>query len=122
MTREELRTANERLLKAELALASSKAKPLTVSQKEAALTKEVENCMVRCNSSLSSTSLIRRTRSQKILKCSICHSHMRDTVITKCMHSFCKSCVDDRISTRQRKCPACNLQFAQSEVQPLYFQ
>jgi hypothetical protein len=36
--------------------------------------------------------------------------------------AFCKSCIDMRISTRQRKCPACNLGFAQSEVQQLYFQ
>ncbi|KAH8119088.1 hypothetical protein DFH11DRAFT_1501929 [Phellopilus nigrolimitatus] len=57
-----------------------------------------------------------------ILKCSTCHNAMRSTVITKCMHSFCKACVDARISHRQRKCPACNLAFAQSDVQTLYFQ
>ncbi|TFK54161.1 hypothetical protein OE88DRAFT_1732858 [Heliocybe sulcata] len=57
-----------------------------------------------------------------ILKCSTCKQSMRNTVITKCMHSFCKQCVEARISTRQRKCPACNLPFGQGDVQSLYFQ
>lgn len=30
--------------------------------------------------------------------------------------AFCKECIDNRISTRQRKCPACNLAFAVSDV------
>ncbi|EPQ57301.1 hypothetical protein GLOTRDRAFT_137657 [Gloeophyllum trabeum ATCC 11539] len=57
-----------------------------------------------------------------VLKCSTCRQNMRNAVITKCMHSFCKQCVEARISTRQRKCPACNLPFGQQDVQPLYFQ
>jgi len=75
----------------------------TASQKEAALQEEIEKFMA-------------------ILKCSTCKMQMRNTVILKCMHSFCKQCVDTRILTRQRKCPACNLTFAQSDVQQLYFQ
>ncbi|KAI9456516.1 BRE1 E3 ubiquitin ligase-domain-containing protein, partial [Lactarius psammicola] len=73
------------------------------SQKEAQLQREVDKCM-------------------SILKCSTCKQNMRSTVLTKCLHTFCKSCIDMRISTRQRKCPACNLQFAQSDAQQLYFQ
>jgi len=73
------------------------------SSREALLQAEVNKCM-------------------SILKCSTCNMNMRNTVITKCMHSFCKSCVESRISTRQRKCPACNLPFSQGEVQTLFFQ
>ncbi|KZT72126.1 hypothetical protein DAEQUDRAFT_705813 [Daedalea quercina L-15889] len=73
------------------------------STREAQLQKEVDQCM-------------------SILKCSTCKQNMRNTVITKCMHSFCKSCVETRIQTRQRKCPACNLPFSQGEVQTLFFQ
>jgi len=58
----------------------------------------------------------------KILKCSTCRNNFRNTVILKCMHTFCKECVDARISTRQRKCPGCNLAFAQSDVQQIFFQ
>ncbi|KAG9316252.1 hypothetical protein JVU11DRAFT_2280 [Chiua virens] len=58
----------------------------------------------------------------KIVKCTTCKQGMREVVLTKCMHTFCKPCVDTRISTRQRRCPHCNLAFAQSEVQTVYFQ
>ncbi|TFY80894.1 hypothetical protein EWM64_g3118 [Hericium alpestre] len=88
---------------AEKASSVIKAKPQTSSQKEAGLQKEIDKCM-------------------SILKCSTCRINMRNTVITKCMHSFCKQCVEARIATRQRKCPACNLPFAHQDVQQLYFQ
>ncbi|KAL4074257.1 BRE1 E3 ubiquitin ligase-domain-containing protein [Scleroderma citrinum] len=58
----------------------------------------------------------------KIMKCSTCKQGMREVVLTKCMHTFCKNCVDTRISTRQRRCPHCNLAFSQSDVQTVYFQ
>ncbi|KAF8635226.1 hypothetical protein AX17_004001 [Amanita inopinata Kibby_2008] len=59
---------------------------------------------------------------KELLRCSTCKTHFRNTVITKCMHTFCKQCVESRIATRQRKCPACNILFAQSDVQTLWFQ
>jgi len=58
----------------------------------------------------------------KLLKCSTCRTEFRNTVITKCMHTFCRTCIDARISTRQRKCPACSLTFSQSDVLGMYFQ
>ena len=100
-----------------------KARSTPTSVKEAQLQGEVDKCM-------------------SLLKCSTCRLNLRTTVLTKCMHSglllfnkahkrpsdehfspaFCKQCVDARISTRQRKCPACNLAFGQGDVQQLYFQ
>ncbi|KAF9060655.1 hypothetical protein BDP27DRAFT_1236457 [Rhodocollybia butyracea] len=59
---------------------------------------------------------------QSVLKCSTCNLNFRDTVLTKCSHTFCKPCVDARISSRQRKCPACGAAFAQSEVVKLFRQ
>ncbi|KAH8093847.1 BRE1-domain-containing protein [Cristinia sonorae] len=93
----------ERLLnrakeKADKVVASSNS-----NSREAELMGEVEKCMA-------------------LLQCSTCKSNMRTTVITKCMHTFCKACVDSRIASRQRKCPACNVSFSQGEVQQLYFQ
>jgi len=81
----------------------SKVKGAPTSVKEAQLQGEVDKCM-------------------SLLKCSTCKLNLRTTVLTKCMHTFCKQCVDARISTRQRKCPACNLAFGQGDVQQLYFQ
>jgi len=80
-----------------------KARSTPTSVKEAQLQGEVDKCM-------------------SLLKCSTCRLNLRTTVLTKCMHTFCKQCVDARISTRQRKCPACNLAFGQGDVQQLYFQ
>ncbi|KIL65947.1 hypothetical protein M378DRAFT_449286 [Amanita muscaria Koide BX008] len=59
---------------------------------------------------------------KELLRCSICKTNFRNTIITKCMHTFCKHCVEARITTRQRKCPACNILFSQSDVQTLWFQ
>ncbi|KZV81614.1 hypothetical protein EXIGLDRAFT_844460 [Exidia glandulosa HHB12029] len=61
-------------------------------------------------------------KSMGALKCSTCKKGFREQLLQKCGHTFCKECVDSRISTRQRKCPACNLPFAQSEVITLFLQ
>jgi E3 ubiquitin-protein ligase BRE1 len=53
--------------------------------------------------------------------CTVCGGkRMKDTVITRCFHTFCKECVDERIRLRARKCPQCNQVFAESEVKPIY--
>ncbi|KAK0461262.1 uncharacterized protein EV420DRAFT_1531170 [Desarmillaria tabescens] len=57
-----------------------------------------------------------------LLKCSTCKQSMRTIVLSKCMHTFCKDCIDARLSTRQRKCPSCNLAFGQNDVLQIYFQ
>ncbi|KAJ8462214.1 hypothetical protein ONZ51_g11039 [Trametes cubensis] len=107
--RAELRKLEESLLKAkrDVEKQATKYKSMSGSSssnaREAELQSEVDKCM-------------------SLLKCSTCKMNLRNTVITKCMHSFCKSCVEARITTRQRKCPACNLPFSQGEVQQLYFQ
>ncbi|THV02428.1 BRE1-domain-containing protein [Dendrothele bispora CBS 962.96] len=58
----------------------------------------------------------------RLLRCSTCNINFRTTTITRCFHTFCKECIDARLSTRQRKCPACGIGFAQSDVQTLYYQ
>jgi len=59
---------------------------------------------------------------EALVICSTCRSGPRTTIITKCMHTFCKDCVDSRLSTRQRKCPACQMSFAHSDVHTFWFQ
>ncbi|KAI1794073.1 BRE1-domain-containing protein [Ganoderma leucocontextum] len=107
--RDELRKLEESLLKTkkdaekQAAKLNSSSITLDPSAKEASLQKECDNLM-------------------SVLKCSTCQLNFRNTILTKCMHTFCKSCVDARISTRQRKCPACNLAFSAGEVSQVYFQ
>ncbi|KAJ7045767.1 BRE1 E3 ubiquitin ligase-domain-containing protein [Mycena alexandri] len=62
-------------------------------------------------------------QTMNVLKCTACKgAEFRDTVLTKCMHTFCRSCVDARLTTRQRKCPACGQSFAVADVQTIYLQ
>ncbi|KAF7321793.1 E3 ubiquitin protein ligase [Mycena kentingensis (nom. inval.)] len=62
-------------------------------------------------------------KAMSVLKCSTCKgSGFRDTVITKCGHTFCKACIDARVATRQRKCPACNQPFAKEDVGQIFLQ
>nr|VWO99564.1 E3 ubiquitin protein ligase (EC [Ganoderma boninense] len=106
--RDELRKLEESLLKTKKdaekqAKLNSSTVTVDPSAKEASLQKECDKLMT-------------------VLKCSTCQLNFRNTILTKCMHTFCKSCVDARISTRQRKCPACNLAFSAGEVSQVYFQ
>ncbi|KAL7418545.1 E3 ubiquitin-protein ligase bre1 [Cryptotrichosporon argae] len=63
-----------------------------------------------------------RDKLWKLLRCSCCEQNFKQQVIIKCMHTFCKGCLDSRIASRQRKCPACGLAFAKEDCQTLYWQ
>ncbi|KKY15749.1 putative e3 ubiquitin-protein ligase bre1 [Phaeomoniella chlamydospora] len=43
--------------------------------------------------------------------CTVCRKNFKDTVIKTCGHVLCKDCVDERITSRSRKCPNCNRSF-----------
>ncbi len=57
---------------------------------------------------------------KKLMKCNSCHIRDKSAVITKCMHVFCRQCLDTRIETRQRKCPNCAEPFGASDVRAIY--
>ncbi|KAF9233339.1 hypothetical protein BU15DRAFT_54032 [Melanogaster broomeanus] len=102
---------------------------LNAAEEEVSRTKkEVEKKLKKMSAAAAPTSAREEALSQeidglwKIVKCTTCKQGMREVVLTKCMHTFCKPCVETRIATRQRRCPNCNLPFAQSEVQTVYFQ
>lgn len=67
--------------KASVALNSSSS-----SVREAQLQSEVDKCMVRITYVQRRTMLTFIGCLQSLLKCSTCKMHMRNTVITKCMH------------------------------------
>lgn len=57
---------------------------------------------------------------KKLLKCNSCHSREKNAVLIKCMHVFCRQCLEERIETRQRKCPNCGESFAASDIRNIY--
>jgi E3 ubiquitin-protein ligase BRE1 len=57
---------------------------------------------------------------KKLMKCNSCHIRDKNAVILKCMHCFCKNCLDIRLETRQRKCPNCGDAFGASDVKQIF--
>ena len=43
--------------------------------------------------------------------CQVCKLHQRNTVIKTCGHILCEKCVDERVQSRNRKCPSCGHSF-----------
>jgi E3 ubiquitin-protein ligase BRE1 len=57
---------------------------------------------------------------KKLMRCNSCHLRDKNVVLTKCMHVFCKECIDTRLETRQRKCPNCGESFGSNDVRQIY--
>ncbi|KAJ5628562.1 hypothetical protein N7490_010790 [Penicillium lividum] len=47
--------------------------------------------------------------------CTVCRRNFKNTAIKTCGHVFCKDCVDERVSSRSRKCPNCNRSFGSND-------
>jgi E3 ubiquitin-protein ligase BRE1 len=56
----------------------------------------------------------------RLIKCTLCKANDKNAIITKCCHTFCKDCIDQRLSLRNRKCPACSIQFDYQSARELY--
>lgn len=57
---------------------------------------------------------------RQIIHCNVCHERYKDTVISKCGHVFCHTCVQKRIDGRDRKCPRCGILFSKDEVKQIH--
>lgn len=56
----------------------------------------------------------------KLLKCPACDVNFKSHVILRCMHVFCKNCMDNQLEFRQRKCPTCRENFGAKDVKEIY--
>ncbi|KAF9432274.1 E3 ubiquitin-protein ligase bre1 [Entomortierella beljakovae] len=56
----------------------------------------------------------------KLLKCPSCDVNFKSHVILRCMHVFCKQCMDNQLEFRQRKCPTCRENFGAKDVKEIY--
>lgn len=57
---------------------------------------------------------------KRLLKCSACGIRFKSHCILRCMHTFCFECLDDRVRSRQRKCPSCALAFDKADIKQVY--
>ncbi|CAO3596417.1 unnamed protein product [Absidia cylindrospora] len=57
---------------------------------------------------------------RSLLNCSSCGTRLKSHVLMRCMHTFCKDCLDIRIETRQRRCPTCSEPFGINDVKQFY--
>ncbi|OUM69680.1 hypothetical protein PIROE2DRAFT_37965, partial [Piromyces sp. E2] len=55
-----------------------------------------------------------------LLKCPSCNIKFKNHVLTRCMHVFCKECIDKRIESRQRKCPTCQEPFGKQDIKQIW--
>ncbi|RKP10630.1 hypothetical protein THASP1DRAFT_21705 [Thamnocephalis sphaerospora] len=55
-----------------------------------------------------------------LLKCGSCNIRFKSHVLSRCMHVFCKECIDSRVETRQRKCPICGEAFGINDIRQVY--
>jgi len=54
------------------------------------------------------------------LTCSVCNDRRKSAIITRCMHVFCRPCIQKNLEVRSRKCPGCGKPFAESDVHNIY--
>ncbi|KAI1607914.1 E3 ubiquitin-protein ligase BRE1 [Exophiala viscosa] len=47
--------------------------------------------------------------------CNICKRQLKNTVIKTCGHTFCNECVEERLTSRSRKCPNCGKSFGSND-------
>ncbi|KAJ5719657.1 hypothetical protein N7493_007235 [Penicillium malachiteum] len=47
--------------------------------------------------------------------CTVCRRNFKNTAIKTCGHVFCKDCVEERLTSRSRKCPNCNKSFGSND-------
>ncbi|ORZ03156.1 hypothetical protein BCR43DRAFT_482838 [Syncephalastrum racemosum] len=56
-----------------------------------------------------------------LLNCGSCRMRIKSTVLMRCMHAFCKECIDSQIKSRQRRCPTCAEPIGLNDAQQFYF-
>ena len=58
---------------------------------------------------------------REMVHCKVCKTEIKDVVITKCFHTFCKKCIDAAIESRKRRCPICRELISQNDVKRIFW-
>ncbi|KAJ8661519.1 hypothetical protein O0I10_002785 [Lichtheimia ornata] len=58
---------------------------------------------------------------ESLLNCNLCNERYKSHIILRCMHTFCKKCLDELMENGPRRCPKCNETFGVNDVKQFYF-
>jgi len=58
---------------------------------------------------------------REMVYCKVCKTEIKNVVITKCFHTFCKRCIDAAIESRKRRCPICRELISQNDVKKIFW-
>jgi len=62
-----------------------------------------------------------QTKKQK-LNCAVCKEREKKVLLSKCLHMFCRECIKQQKTARNRSCPLCKKKFdPNSDVKPVTF-
>ncbi|KAJ3261969.1 putative choline transporter, neither null mutation nor overexpression affects choline transport [Boothiomyces macroporosus] len=61
-----------------------------------------------------------RDQYRLLLMCQSCNNNFKSHTLLKCMHTFCKDCIDVTYNSRQRKCPTCAVPFGLADVKQMH--
>jgi hypothetical protein len=60
---------------------------------------------------------------RRMVKCANCNfDHEKEVILAKCLHTFCKKCMDKNVEVRNRKCPKCRQNFSKDDVKKIYWE
>jgi E3 ubiquitin-protein ligase BRE1 len=55
------------------------------------------------------------------LYCTVCKAQEKQVTLLRCLHMFCRDCIQTNIANRNRKCPLCGEKFGTDDVKPIFF-
>ena len=58
---------------------------------------------------------------REMVHCKVCKTEIKNVVITKCFHTFCRKCIDAAIESRKRRCPICRELISQNDVKKIFW-
>ena len=59
-------------------------------------------------------------RLRKMTRCVSCAIRMKDLVLGKCFHAFCRPCIENRLG-KERDCPVCRHTFSEAEIREIWW-
>ena len=58
---------------------------------------------------------------REIVHCKVCKTKIKNVVITKCFHTFCRGCIEASIETRKRRCPICKEAISSNDIKDIFW-